>query len=120
MYRLLPPDEIVRMAAERKDLKDTPFIVSLRKTDFSAGEFSASFQKACEPLSLNENERAVLLSWSETFGKSDRASQLFSCDETLCRLKSFYDEAKEEANKKGRLYLSLGVLGGVFVAVLLI
>ena len=120
LYRSLPPDELIRTALSRRDLKDAPFLAPLRETDFSSEDFGAAFHGSLAPLPLSDEERGVLSDFSETLGKSDRESQLFACDEALCRLNELCKKASEEAKKQSRMWTSLGALGGAFAVILLI
>ena len=107
-------------ARGRKDLAETPFLVSLSSEPIPPTGFADAFRRSIEPLPLHDAERDVLLAWSETLGKSDRESQLFACDEALCRLNELQKEAEEEAGKQARMWTSLGAVGGAFAVILLI
>ena len=120
LYRSLPPDEIVLTALRRKDLSKTPFLVSLSGEPITPNGFAAAFRKSLEPLPLRDTERDVLAAWGETLGKSDRESQIFACDEALCRLNELTRQAEEEAQKQSRMWTSLGAVGGALAVILLI
>lgn len=74
--------------------------------------------KTLQPLS--EEEYRLVGELGELFSASrDRKSQLRAMDDLLLRLRACADEARAQAMKKGRLYRSLGTLGGLALALVI-
>ncbi len=119
-YLSLPPDGIVAAASGRQDMKNVAFLRELAASDIASEGFLTPWSKALSSLPLNEDERALLLSWGAVLGKSDRDSQIFSCDGALCALEKFKNDAAAEASKQGRMWTSLGAIGGVFAVIMLV
>lgn len=119
-YACLSPDEILRSAARRQDLKQAAFLQTIDPSAVASEGFSRPWSETLSPLPLKEEERGLLLSWGETLGKSDRESQLLSCDGVLCRLTELKNDALRDTEKQSRMWLSLGAIGGAFAVVMLI
>lgn len=76
-------------------------------------------QSVCEDASLGAQERDVLLSLGATLGTTDVEGQLSALSLHMDKLEALYHAERERYAQKGRLYRSLGVLGGTFLAILL-
>lgn len=117
-YAALSPDEILRRAAGRQDLRGASFLEKLSPEEVAREGFSSPWHRTVASLPLKEEERELLLSWGESLGKSDRDSQLLNCDNALRRLTEWKQTASEETEKQRRMWLSLGVIGGAFAVVM--
>ena len=62
-YLSLPPDGIVAAASGRQDMKNVAFLRELAASDIASEGFLTPWSKALSSLPLNEDERALLLSW---------------------------------------------------------
>ncbi len=69
--------------------------------------------------SLPSDLTELLLTLSDSLGASDLEGQLVSIERTTTRLRFIQENALESYRTKGRLYRSLGVLGGISAALLL-
>lgn len=69
---------------------------------------------------LKRNEKDDLIQFFDYLGTSDLSGQLIFLDGTLEKFQTKYNELKEKKEQKCKLYSGLGILGGAFVAVLII
>ncbi len=74
----------------------------------------------CGVEGLAPRERGVLQSFSSQLGRSDIVSQQRAAETHIALLSEILASAEEAAAKYSRLYSSLGVLCGIFAAVLII
>ena len=85
-------------------------------------QFSQSWQLALEGEkgALGREEAALLASLAEVIGQSDLESQLSAIALVREQLAERLADQREKMRKQERLYRSMGVLGGVAAAVILI
>lgn len=69
---------------------------------------------------LNTSDLLLLNSFLLSLGKTDLEGQISNARLHIGALDERISEAKEEKEKLSRLYVSLGILGGLFAAVLVI
>ena len=69
---------------------------------------------------LERREVNTLNSFLSALGSTDLLGQQHNASAHLASLREYLDEAKQQQRERQKLYLSLGVLGGLFLAVLLI
>lgn len=119
-YRSLPLNEIILSASRRSDLKEAEFIQRLTQTDVNYESFEDAWSRACDDLPLKPAEREELLTFCAGLGKSDRETQLSVCDIALRNLTRYRQEAAAEGEKLSKMWLSLGAVGGAFMAIMLI
>ena len=82
--------------------------------------WKAAVEKKKNSLSLNEEELQVLVSLSEIIGSASVQRQLSSLEGVQKELHRMIDDAQNDCKKKGKLYRSLGILGGAAVAIITI
>jgi len=84
--------------------------------------FSYCWREALEKWSnaLGREEAAILASLSDVLGRSDLESQLSAIALAQEQLEQRIAGVRERALKQGNLYRSMGVLGGVAAAIILI
>lgn len=113
-FLLLPLKEIyARLALE-------PGAVGALFQNAAPGD-SASFEKALSSIGdLTRSDREILSSLGTFLGSSDRDNQLKNLQLCQKRLEENLSAAKENRKTNGRLYQSLGVLGGLFLAIVLL
>lgn len=86
-----------------------------------AAEFPQCWQRALAlDETLSPEETAVLETVGQTLGSMALEGQLSALELCLERLAVLQEDAALRARSKGRLYRSLGLLGAVFLAILLI
>ena len=82
--------------------------------------FPEAWEMAVRSLRLDEREKQVLMGFGEGLGRSDIEGQLAHCRMYLSLWQEHYAEAKEDLEKKGKLFLLLGFSGGASIALLLL
>lgn len=69
---------------------------------------------------LKENEKEIIFIFFKGLGKTDVFNQIELLDKFSNKLTEFYSNATHESKKYSSLYLKLGILFGLFVAIILI
>lgn len=69
---------------------------------------------------LNEEEKNILNLFFLSLGKLDVANQIKQLDGQKEQIKSFYLKAEQEAQKYGPLYMKLGIILGLTIALILL
>lgn len=90
-----------------------------RGEDFRAAWNGAVKEKGKES-GLTGQDRELLAGFGEGLGRSDVEGQMANCDLYGGLLADRLEEARREAAAKQRLYLTLGVAGGLALALLLL
>jgi stage III sporulation protein AB len=89
-----------------------------------AKQFSNAWELAVKEseysLSLQSADYESLLWFGRTLGTTDVEGQLANCEHCCEQLSQRLTIAREDVNKKGKMYSSLGVLTGIFMAVMLL
>jgi len=87
----------------------------------SACDFRDGWAKAADGLDeLHESERAIVRSVGMALGTSDVQGQISMLEVNARLLSQHGDEAHEEYRVKGKMYRSIGILAGLFMAILII
>ncbi len=73
-----------------------------------------------EDMSLSEEERDLLSTVGQTLGSTDLDGQLSALSLCSARLDSLRNDAQAAAQSRCRLYPGMGVLGGIFLVILLL
>lgn len=93
----------------------------LQRAAGQAAAFPACWEEAlAADKSLSSAERGVLETVGQTLGSTDLAGQLAAlelCDERLAAMQT---EAESRAKQKGGLCRSMGILGGLFLVIILL
>lgn len=112
-YRALPVKELFR------ELSRYDFIKSVSIPE--SGDFRESWTNAADSLyELDKSERDIVKSVGFSLGNSDVEGQLSMLEVNAALLKNNADKAGELYLKKGKMYRSFGVLGGLLAAVMII
>ena len=119
------PQRLSHLIGEIKgncDFSECKIISSIDENLINEKGFYTAF---CEAVNKNAHnlkpkDRELLLSFGELIGKSDVYSQQKHCEYFAEKLDTLATNAKEEAGKKGRLYVSLGTLSGIFAVIMFI
>ena len=72
------------------------------------------------PAELSERDVELIRQFGENLGTSDVAGQLSLCEEYGARLEEQREEARAQQREKSRLYGTLGLLGGLGAALLVV
>ncbi|MDR0986190.1 MAG: stage III sporulation protein AB [Ruminococcus sp.] len=91
-----------------------------KMNDRSFAESYAEAVNEFRPVGLKQHEREIILGIGSELGVSDTEGQLSSLLLFDKELEALCLAAKDDVQKKSKLYSSLGLLSGVFAAILLI
>ncbi|MDR0406091.1 MAG: stage III sporulation protein AB [Clostridiales bacterium] len=80
--------------------------------------WDGAISAARKNLSLNGDDLDILSAFGGLLGMSDAAGQLENIELTSAKLSAREAEAEREEQRFAKLYRSLGVIGGIFLAVL--
>lgn len=72
------------------------------------------------PAELSEQDRQLIRQFGESLGTSDIAGQVAMCEEYGKRLEEQREEARAQQREKSHLYGTLGLLGGLGAALLIV
>lgn len=70
-------------------------------------------------LCLNDEDKEVLLVFSDNLGKGDMKRELNNIKCAMAKLKVLKEAAEGETKRRGKLYKSVGFLIGLFIAIIL-
>ena len=121
-YTLCPVEELFLALAEEPLLEELDYIPDCSRRMAGRTPFPEAF---CESvlhsrLPLSDRDREVISSLSPIVGASSAENQLQGLKLVKANLSGQAQEAAEQADRRSRLYLSLGVLSGAALAVMLI
>ena len=92
---------------------------NLEQTRDFTSAWGGAIDKAKPFLSLDKDDIEALTGFGGTFGTTDTQGQLANCERYSELLRQRLESAREDKTKRGRMYSSLGVLAGVFFALIL-
>ncbi len=123
-YTAAPVDELLAQAAATAEFAALPFLQAAARAAGTEEGFHAAWNegvadygKAC---GFTESDLELLRSFGEGLGRTDLEGQLDNCRMYAAQLGDRLAEARREAAAKSRLYLTLGVTGGMALALLLL
>lgn len=117
-YTLAPVGELLRTLAGQEAYQELPF---LQNAAASADTFPQSWQTAVRSdRQLTPETAAVLETVGQTLGSTALDGQLSALGLCCERLSILQREAEASALKKGTLYRSMGLFGGLFCVILLL
>lgn len=121
-YFASPTDIIMKkldLSSEYKKLKVFGYCrVNLEQTrDFSRAWTNAIAQ-AKPFLSLDNGDIEALECFGGTFGTTDADGQLANCERYSELLRQRHENAMDDKKNRGRMYSSLGILTGIFFALI--
>ena len=118
-YAALPMEEIMRDAAR----SGGPVVFSDCLSRLEGGEpfpeaFAASLRQYAAELALTPEVAGILIRTAERLGRTDAKGQAALLRLGLCELEPGLASASEDARRRGKLFRSLGLLGGLLGVVL--
>ena len=88
---------------------------------YEAGKnFRNDWENAILKSKLESEEKQLLREFGRTLGTSDTDGQLKVISAYIEEIHSLYEQRKAEYTKKGKLYRSLGILGGIMAGIIVI
>lgn len=120
-YRSATVYEITDALSRDERFSDFDF---LREISFLSGRpFQQSWCESLEnhiPFGMNKSDAELLMSIGKQLGTSDLEGQISTVRLRQAELGTVISAAEEEYSRKAKLYRSLGVLTGVFIAIMLV
>lgn len=117
-YSGTPIRQIIRLHGEELSFLRACLQKCDRGVNFS-GAWRRSVEQEAKAEGFSLPDRKLLASFGKEFGASDTQGQLSLCELYLTLFQGNLKTAKEERNKKSRLYLTLGIFGGLAASLLL-
>lgn len=117
-YVSMPVEQLLSLHPE--NLKILSFCVDRLKqnSDFPKA-WKSAIKKEAKAEGFFQKDLLLLLDFGEGFGCTDTQGQLSHCSLYTAFFQANLKEAKEDFVKKSRLYVTLGVFGGLAVSLLL-
>ncbi len=121
-HSLAPAGQIMDLLLENPLLRDFEFLHIYDRFNKSDTAFNRALMQAAKLFkgALNEDDRVIFSQFALTLGKSTAESQLNAISSVLIKLEHQRCMALEYEQKHGRMYRSLGMLGGAAVCLVLI
>ncbi len=115
-------DEMVEDIKNSSEFLDCMPINELDCSVIKEKGFNIAWEKSLHKNSgyLKMSDRELLSAFGESLGRSDCDTQRRHCDYYAEKMEQVIMNADEEAKKKGRLYVSLGTMAGVFAVIMFI
>ena len=114
--------ELIRKLSEEEGLSHLKFLPAVFESMKEGQPFPKAWKRGIErgknSTNLTQGDVRVLMMFSDVIGKSDRNSQIGGIELIEQLFSQAIDAAKRIREEKGVLYRSLGILGGIGLAVL--
>lgn len=121
-YVATPLSEIFYDMAGSKEFEKLDFVKTCNDSLQKGEKFSGAFCKAVgkTELPLADEHKELLLSFGRQLGDSDTEGELNKLTFYSNSLSALNKEAREKRDKTAKLYTSLGVFGGLAIALILL
>lgn len=118
-YKAMTVYEIINALKQNKMYEKLSFINNL-ECNIST-PFNSAWDKSIDNMQseLETADKKLLKSFGNSLGTTDILGQLSSIEVFKADFKRLEKEASESYGKKSRLYRSLGLLGGIFISIML-
>lgn len=114
-----PIDKALANIAEVSALSELFIYISDRTDELGIkNAWKCGIEKFADKLYLHDDDKAVILILANELGMSDTESQIKNVDYVKTLVHKQYECAEHEYNTSAKMYRSLGILGGLFTAVL--
>lgn len=116
------PAEILREIEQKKTVKDLTFLPVCLSFHQNGMAFPAAWRESLKDPALDvltEEERQILSDIGDVLGSTGLQGQLDQLHLLQIRLKNQLDAASQHYATSGKLYRSLGLMGGVLLVILL-
>lgn len=121
-FTMAEPAEILREIEQKKTVKDLTFLPVCLSFHQSGMAFPAAWRESLKDPALDvltEEERQILSDIGDVLGSTGLQGQLDQLHLLQIRLKNQLDAASQHYATSGKLYRSLGLMGGVLLVILL-
>lgn len=123
-YTAAPVDELLVEVAHSSEFHMLSFLQEAAKSVDREGGFheawSAGLLKSGKVCGFTQEDLELLRNFGEGLGRTDIEGQLEHCRMYAAQLGERLVQARREAASKSRLYITLGVTGGMALALLLL
>lgn len=123
-YTAAPAGEILLDAAAREEFRTLSFLQRLQKLMGEGVELPSAWRQAVNDGRAESRftpaDAELLLSFGDVLGKTDVEGQLENCRLFTGLLQEHLASARQQAAAKNRLYITLGVAGGMALALVLL
>ena len=121
-FTMAEPVSILQEAVSRKAMKDLPFVFSCLDLCRQGEIFPDAWQKSLQAErsgALSDEDRQILMDLGEILGSTSLQGQLDQLNLLQKRLQLQQDAAAERYQTSGKLYQSLGLMGGLALVIIL-
>ncbi|MGN0570578.1 MAG: stage III sporulation protein AB [Candidatus Fimenecus sp.] len=123
-YAMLPTDALLQNICRFSEFSDFSFVFFLQEAFIAGNPFSSAWKYAlfeyAKHAALQASDTELLEAFGDVFGTTDKDGQTANCAYYISLLKERTSELKKSEKNSSRLYLSLGVFGGLFIMILLV
>lgn len=123
-YTAAPVKEIIAKTASADEFSSLSFLKTASENIKSGKRpdeaWTGAVQSEGESCGFNASDRELLLNFGRDLGKSDVEGQLSHCEAFHRLFEDRLQTARSDVRIKGKLYMTLGVTGGLSVALLLL
>lgn len=121
-FTMAEPAEILREIEQKKTVKDLTFLPVCLSFHQNGMAFPTAWRESLKDPAmdvLTEEERQILSDIGDVLGSTGLQGQLDQLHLLQIRLKNQLDAASQHYATSGKLYRSLGLMGGVLLVILL-
>lgn len=123
-YFATPTDVIISKLNEVKAYKSLRVFKECEQNLEQTRDFEKSWNdaidKALPYLSLDKEDAVIIKRFGESFGTTDVDGQIANCEQYSAMLDQRLEIARDDKKKRGKMFSSLGILGGVFLTIFFI
>lgn len=121
-FALRPTDALLKKLAAQSEFSDFRFLQTVNRLFQNGASLQHAWEQAAKELqnacTLQQEEITLIRAFCSAFGNTDRAGQSSNCAYFIAQLEAVEATALAASRKKGGLYRTLGVLGGIFLVIL--
>ncbi len=111
---------LISELSERKRIQELTFLMHAAENMSDGMPFLCAWEKALSEDKILSCELAeLLMTLGESLGTSDIDGQIMCIERAEEELSEIYENALSQSRRKGKLYRSIGLLGGMTAALLL-
>ena len=117
-YTTAPLNEVLREAARVSEFERLLFLQQL-PADLSRHTVCEAVTEKSNAMMLADADVRLLCEIIEGWGMADLSGEIHRCRQYTARFEKQYRAACEDAERRGRLYITLGICGGSALALVL-